>query len=318
MVYPIYTLSDGMVGQEGLFFLRNRGNLILLEWKVKKILISLLCSFVAVMSLGCGDSSNDYVGVGGQQGPPGPSPTGGIAVNLSQADLTRMFSPEALAQGSIVDPRITEFHLYIFDAAGNLVAEDFSDWSPTANQGLSLSLAAYGLQMLNFNVVLAGEDANHNLVGAYQASNIFPLPNGLREVAASAFYPLDGFVLPDGNNGGGGEPVENIDVSVSFLDGVPQVAFTGGNAFSVAAVPEDLVEKYQSGRVSTDDFTRIYTRSSSNGTDSLSSPILLTDEIIPGSVVNPLFQGFEPGVNYQVSVVRLNQEFGYSYAVLAP
>lgn len=281
---------------------------------MKKILVSLLCSFVAVMSLGCGDSSNDYVGV-----PSGPSQRGGIAVNLSQADLNRMFSPEALAQGSIVDPRITEFHLYIFDAAGNLVADESSVWSNNANQAPSLRLAAYGLQILNFDVVLAGEDANHNVVGAYQASDVFPLPNSLREVAASAFYPLEGFVLPDdNNNGGGGQGVENIDVSVTFLEGVPQVAFTGGNVFNVAAVPEDLVEKYQSNTVSNNDLTRIYTRASSNGTDSISSPILLTDDVIPGTVVNPLFQGFEAGVNYQVSVVRSTDEFGYSYAVLAP
>lgn len=281
---------------------------------MKKILISLLCGFLAMVAVGCGDSSNDYVGVAGQQGPAGRTPSGSIAVNLSQADLSTLFSAQALAQGTQpIDPRIASFYLFAYDAAGNLVGS-------TAGQAINnigLSLAIQGLQVLGFDVVLAGVDRAGNVVGAYQAENIFPVPNGVREIAAQAFYPIEGFVLPS-DRPTPPTPVENIDVSVSFSGNIPQITFTGGNAFSVTAVPEDLIEAYETGNVGIEDFARIYTRASTNGTDALSSPTLLNSEIIGGTTTNLLFEGFEEGIDYQISVTRSNGEFGYIFHPLVP
>lgn len=267
-----------------------------------------------MVAVGCGDSSNDYVGVAGQQGPAGRTPNGSIAVNLSQADLSTLFSAQALTQGTQpIDPRIASFYLFAYDAAGNLVAS-------TAGQAINnvgLNLAIQGLQILGFDVVLAGVDRAGNVVGAYQADNIFPVPNGVREIAASAFYPIEGFVLPS-ERPTPPTPVENIDVSVSFSGNVPQITFTGGNAFSVTAVPEDLVDDYEVGNISAEDFSRIYSRVSSNGTDAIASPILLNSAVIGGTSLNPLFEGFEEGIDYQISVTRSNGEFGYIYHPLVP
>ncbi len=267
-----------------------------------------------MVAVGCGDSSNDYVGVAGQQGPAGRTPNGAIAVNLSQADLSALFSAQALTQGTQpIDPRIASFYLFAYDAAGNLVAS-------TAGQAINnigLSLAIQGLQILGFDVVLAGVDRAGNVVGAYQAENVFPVPNGVREVAASAFYPIEGFVLPS-DRPNPPTPVEDIDVSVSFSGNVPQISFTGGNAFSVTAVPEDLIENYETGNITPDDFSRIYTRASSNGTNAISSPTLLNSAVIGGTSLNPLFEGFEEGVLYQISVTRDDGHFGYIFHELVP
>ena len=279
---------------------------------MKKILASLLCGFLALVAVGCGDSnSNDYNQVSGQQGAPGPATRGSIAAVLSAADLDEMFSAAVLAQ--TIDPGITQFYLYAFDAAGNLVASTNTARVP----GAGINLALQGLQLLNFDVVLAGLDSQGNLVGAYQAENISPVPNGLREIGRDVFVLLEGFVLPNTNNNPP-TPNQNIDVSVSFVEDVPQITFTGGNVQNVSAVPEDLIEAFSRGQVlpGSDDFARIYTRSGTS--DNISSPTLLNSAAISGTTTNLLFDGFEAGVTYQVSVVRTNGDFGFVNHVLVP
>lgn len=279
---------------------------------MKKILASLLCGFLALVAVGCGDSnSNDYNQVSGQQGAPGPATSGSIAAVLSAADLDAMFSAAALAQ--TIDPSITQFYLYAFDAAGNLVASTNTARVP----GAGINLALQGLQLLNFDVVLAGLDSQGNLVGAYEAENIAPLPNGLREIGRDVFVILEGFVLPDDTNNPP-TPDQNIDVSVSFVENVPQITFTGGNVQNVSAVPEDLIEAFSRGQVrpGSDDFARIYTRSGTS--DNISSPTLLNSAAISGTTTNLLFDGFEAGVVYQISVARTNGDFGFVNHVLVP
>ena len=281
---------------------------------MKKILASLLCSFLALVAVGCGGSSNDVgAQVTGQQQGPVVGGTGSIGVVLSAQDLAEMFPSLVLNQGN-APSRISSFHVYAFDANGNVVATANTARLP----GSSVNILLQGLQLLSFDVVLAAVDQYGNVVGAYAAEDVAPLSNGIREIGRATFYPLAGFVLPTNVNPP--VPTENIDVSVAFSGNVPQVTFTGGNAFSVTAVPADLIEDFQAGLITPldEEYARVYTRVSTNGTDALASPLLLNSTVVPGTVTNLDFEGFEEGVEYQVSVVRMNGDFGYIDAELVP
>ncbi len=279
---------------------------------MKKILASLLCSFLALVAVGCGGSSNDVgAQVSGQQVPTNTRPLGSIGVVLSAKDLGEMF-PAARGQGAA---GVTRFYVFAFDAVGTEVARASTDNVP----GSGLNLLLQGLQLLNFDVVLAGVDQAGNVVAAYEAEDIAPLPNSVREIGRATFYPIQGFVLPTGTTPPP-TPTQNIDVSVSFSGNVPQVSFTGGNAFSVTAVPEDLIEDFKANRISplSSEFSRIYSRAATNGTNAISSPIRLNSDVIPGTTVVPGFDGFEAGVEYQISVTRMNGDFGFVNHELVP
>lgn len=281
---------------------------------MKKILASLLCSFLAIVAVGCGGSSNDIgAQVSGQQVPATRS-VGSIGVVLSAEDLGDMFPSLAINAQGAAPGAITRFYVFAYDAVGTEVARASTEYLP----GSSLNLLLQGLQLLNFDVVLAGVDQAGNVVGAQRAEDIAPVPNGVREVGRAVFYPIEGFVLPTDITPP--TPTENIDVSVSFSGNVPQVSFTGGNAFSVTAVPEDLIEDFQAGRVTPldDEYSRVYTRVSTNGTNAVSSPALLNSSVISGTVTNFEFEGFEAGVEYQISVVRMNGDFGFVNHELVP
>lgn len=280
---------------------------------MKKILASLLCSFLAIVAVGCGGSSNDVgAQVSGQQVPT-TRPTGSIGVVLSAEDLGDMFPSLVVNAQGAAPGAITRFYVFAYDAVGTEVARASTDYLP----GSGLNLLLQGLQLLNFDVVLAGVDQAGNVVGAQRAEDIAPLSNGIREVGRAVFYPIEGFVLPTDITPP--TPTENIDVSVSFSGNVPQISFTGGNVFSVTAVPEDLIEDFQAGRITplSDDYIHIYTRVSTNGTNAISSPALLNSDIIAGTVTNE-FEGFEAGVEYQISVVRMNGDFGFINHELVP
>lgn len=263
---------------------------------------------VAVASTGCGDSDNDFVVNGG--GGRNNLANQGIRVQMSAAELANLFPP-ATTQ-AVVDPSIVTFYVFAYDAAGNLVAQ-----ANTPNNGLGLDLLLTGLQLANFDVVLAGVDASGNLVGAYEAENITPVPNGLRVIGDEVFNALEGFVLPTNLNPPNGNI--SIDVEVNEVEGQYEVSFDGGNARSVSAVPVELVNAISADPTNTELQARFLTEALTiTGTtgDPLTSPVVLTTEqSISGVVINQSFAGFT-GVTYRVTVDRSNGDTGFVDTVL--
>jgi len=159
---------------------------------VKNFVKLVMISFLAAVAVGCG-SSEDFVFTNNNNGPANQ----GFQIQLSQAELAAMFPPTI---NQSIDPNIVNFHVFVFDAAGNQVGNTIV----VPNNQTNLDVLITGLVIAHFDVVLAGVDANGNVVAAYEAEDIVVIPNDIKVIGSQVFKALDGFVLPDGQGGSGG------------------------------------------------------------------------------------------------------------------
>jgi hypothetical protein len=280
---------------------------------MKNLMKHLVLILFVAMFIGCG-SSEDYVSTNTGQ-PINPLVNQGFRVVFSATELATLFPAPVAPQGNpTLDPSITEFRIFVFDAVGQVVAE--STYIPVPGQGLDIILT--GLQLANFDVVVTGLDAAGNVVTSVEAQDVTPLPNALKILGAQVFNPLVGFVLPDPNNNGGQGQL-NINVSVTEVQGEYEASWDGANARSVSAIPVELVNALANDPTNQTLQTRLATEAltiTAASTDALSSPLVLTtNQTIPGVIINNSFAGFT-GVEYRVTVDRLNGDTGFVDIVL--
>ncbi len=281
---------------------------------MKKIVSALVCSLVAVLAVGCG-SSRDHHHV--PQPTPGPgAPTGDLRILLSAAELAELF-PAPVAQ-ALEDPSIVEYRVFAYDAAGNLVTQVSQARVP----GSSLDILLTGLQLLHFDVIVAGVDSTGELVGASASEDVVPVQNAVLEITREAFAPIDGFVLPDPDDGGDLGPVEGdevLDVSVAADNGLYRVSWDGEGGTEpillLSAIPLDLIDDVLDANMDPESAKRMYSAVSLTDADTLAQPFLLTNGSQEGVYYNPAFEGFD-GSEYRVTVTRENGDFGYIDVVL--
>lgn len=303
-----------------------------------------IVTLLAALVLGCGSSSDDQQ-ISGQQGNGQVPQTTGFRVFLTNANLAALFPAVAAPQANdLVNPAITSYTVFVYDANGNLITQASAPRTPGGNLDLLLT----GLQLGGFDVVVAGLDANGGLVGAARAQNVVTVPNQLVQIAAEVFAPFQGFVLPGGNStttgtattgtttggtstggstGGttGGSSTGgtagnlNMMVSVNLVGGVYEVTWDGGATGTgpvqvVSAGRLDVVNGLADGSIQPTDplvQQQIFGISALATQDSIAQPArLTTNQTLSGAIITPGFTGFDGSV-YRVSVSRTNGDTGF-------
>lgn len=142
---------------------------------------------VGMLAVGCGSSSNhvdDYSYIPNQN-------LGSIRVVIQNDSLIGMF-PKTLSQAVEINPNVVEFQLFVYGHNGTVI-----DSTTVLNTfGNDIDVIFSGLPVESSSVVLAGVDNDDEVVAAYAATGIMPLPNPYQLINANAFFPINDYELP--------------------------------------------------------------------------------------------------------------------------
>lgn len=157
--------------------------------KRRTFLLAVMGGLLTLLTFGCGGSSSDGPIIGG----PYPVDNGGFLIQLSAEDLIVAFPDSAVSQNPVFNPAITQFVIYAFNSSNQVVASKIvSHVAGTAFNNTIEDLSP----VEGYNIVLAGLDAQDNLVSAIEAPSVFPLAGGLQLLNRNNFRTFPGFVLP--------------------------------------------------------------------------------------------------------------------------